>query len=477
MSINLDAVIRSAKKLGGYFITITTLDSSRTENNLQHYAFREKFNIDDIVPSLDASLRSLEIKSKQPTPTVQPPLVESSRVQPKKIAIITHFNRCPDGYSPGKAVKNQIKILQQYGHEVVFFTSEGSKLDVGCEMRPVVTKFKREKNIVNEEAKQKFIDVLREQLTDDFDLAITHDLYIDDCITYREAIMECGVDIKWLHWARSGVGRPINFKMDNTRYVYMNHADKDVFADRIGVDRSKIRVCFNEKDPSLLYEWDDFTTHIVDKMKMWEKDIVQIYPLCTTRMDAKGLNSVIEIFGKLKKMGNKVALVICNSNGRRRIDEINAKIKKAEQAGLVNNQDIIFTSTLADEQFDVASATPHKVVVELMQLSNLFIFPTLAEVCSNVLLEASMTKNLLVLNSDLPSLMDFADSNSVLTHPFTSLMNVHYTGRDNKALESLAKNINGQIKANKADLQMRRVWRKHNINTLYHEMLEPIIFE
>lgn len=472
--MKIEDALSLAKRLGKYLVTVSVCDESKAENDLQHFTFRKEFGQDDIVPSLDSHVRALGIKPP-PVPEVLKSPTPPDMGKNLKIAVITHFNRCPDSYSPGRATKHIIKMLREYGHEPVFFVVEGSTLDVGCEMRPVIPKFKREKNVIDEEGKAKIIDVLREQLTG-FDLAITIDLYIDDCITYREAVKECNVPIGWLHWARSGVGRAIDFHMDNALYVFMNKADSEVFASRIGVSHDRVRLVYNEKDPALLYGWSDVTKEIVHRMRLWEKDVVQAYPICTTRMDAKGINSVIGTFGAMKRLGKKVGLIICNSNGRRRADEIKAKLKLAKECGLVDGDDIMFTSQLPDA-FGTVSEVPHRTVMDLLQLSNVFILATGAEVCSNILLEASMTKNLLVLNEDLPCLFDFAGKNDVLSYPFTSSRSLHFTGRTPDELEELARKIIGQLESNKADRQFRRVWRTHNIDTVYREQLAPAVYE
>lgn len=473
--MNIIDVLNEIKKRGSYLMTLTTLDKKKEDNNLNHYIFREGFPTDDIVPSLDKCVRMLNII---PPPRVNvniPPKIMEQR-KPLKIGILTHFNRAPEYYSPARAVRNQIKMLQSFGHEVVFFVQEGSKLDWGCEIRTIVPKFKREKGIVNLEVKNKFIETLKREITSDFDLMITHDLYIDDCITYREAIRECGVDIKWIHWARSGIGRPINFDMPNARYIYMNYADVGTFAHKIGVNPSRVRVCFNEKDPAVLWGWNPISMKVNEKLRLWEKDIIQTYPLCSTRMDAKGINSVIRVFGLLKQLGNKVALIVCNANSRKRVADIESKMNFAKECGLDEN-DILFTSNLKGLEYDVSRDVPHRTVVELMQISNLFIFPTLAEVCSNVLLEASMTKNLIVLNKDLNSLFDFTGEGMVLSYPFTSLNSVHYGGRENKDLMKLAEEISFIISSNMIDRQFRHVWKNHSFDSIYRNLLEPIIYE
>jgi len=472
---NLRDLCDNACKADGFFVTATLRDNKKVENNLQHYVIRNKFPIDDITLSIDQALSSMGIRHPKRVEVTKSPIIEHVQ-RPLKIAIISHFNTMPQSYSPARAVRNQIKILQEFGHTVVFFTQEGSRVDVDCEIRSIVPKFKREKNIVNDDVKQKFVDILRRELTSDFDIAISHDLYIDDCITYREAIRECGVPIPWLHFARSGVGKQIDFSMDNALYVYLNESDIGRFAKMISVEPSKVRVVFNEKDPSYLFNYHPVTSMVVNKFHLWEKDIIQTYPMCSTRMDAKGINSVIKVFGLLKEMGNKVSLIICNANGRRRVDELVNKQKLAHAYGLTED-DFVFTSLLADDTYQIQSEVPNQVASELMHLSNLFIFPTKAEVCSNVLLEASMTKNLIVLNDDLPSLFDFADKSNVLSYPFTSFNNVHYNHQNDEDFLKLAKSIHGQIHSNKADKQFRHVWRVHNRNSIYYNFLQPVLYD
>ena len=472
---NLDDAINHAKSIQRYLLTLTTFDDKKSEGQLTHFIDRKDFPLEDIVPSLDASVRILGINPPQTIDIVKPPKPIKPRL-PLKIAILTHFNRCPDSYSPGKAVRHQIKLLRHFGHEVVFFLQEGSQLQVECEKRDVMPRFKREKNVINHEMKKKTIEMLKKELTPDFDVAITHDLYLDDCITYREAIKECGVDIPWIHWARSGVGHAINFKMDNARYVYMNYADAGNFAKMIGVDSSKVRVIFNEKDPGLMYNWDPITSMVVDKMRLWEKDIVQIYPICTTRMAAKGLHSVIKVFGSLKRLGKKVGLVVCNSNGRRRQEDIKAQTKFAEEWGL-GPMEFMFTSTLASDLYPIHSEVPHKVVLELMQMGNLFVFPTMAEVCSNVLLEAGMTKNLVIINDDLKSLYDFVDKDVAISYPFTSLQHIHFEARDHNSLSKLAEVVIKELDSNRMDRQFRHTWKTHNMYTVYYDQLEPVLRE
>lgn len=476
--MNIEDVIKKAKEIGSYFVTVTIKNEKMSENDLTHFAFREKFNLDDVIPSLDSCVRSMRIEPEKPVDVISPPKIHEER-KPLKIAIISHFNSMPESYSPARAVRNQIKILKKYGHDVTVFLQEGSRLedvDLGCKVLKIIPKFKREKMVVNEEVKNKLISIFREYLTSDFQLAITHDFFIQDTVTFSEAVRECGVKIPWLHFCRSGVAHKMDFSMPNAKFVYLNYSDVGKFARAIKVPVEQCRTVPNEKEPAYIFGWDSVTRMIVDKFQLWNRDIIQTYPVCSTRLDAKGLDSIIKIFVELKRLGNKVALIVANSNGRKRVDDLKRKQEMAKEMGL-NEDEFIFTSLLADDKYDIASGVNNKVCAELMSISNLMIMATIAEVSSNILLEASMTKQLLVLNSDLPCLFDAVDKNAVLSYPFTSGQSLHYSGRDNELLMKLAKQITGEIKSNKADLQFRHVWRNYNSHSLYNNILEPILYE
>ena len=477
LDLQLDDIVREAKKATGYFFTASILDKEKEENNLKHYVIQQEFPRDDIVPSIDAALRGMGIKPERPVDVIKPEPISEPK-PPLKIAIISHFNSMPASYSPARAVRNQIKILKEHGHDVVFFLNESSPLneeDLGCKLLKVIPKFHREKMVVNEEAKNKIIDVFREYLTSDFSIAITHDFFLQDTVTFSEAIRECNVPIQWLHFARSGVGHEMDFSMPNARFVYLNYSDIGKFARAIKVPVEQCRTIPNEKEPAFMFRWHPVTKMIVDKYKLWDRDIIQTIGLCSTRFDAKGVNEIIKTFVEIKRLGNKVALILCNANGKKRVDDLKAKIGFAKELGL-NEDEFIITSLLANEEYKIESEVSNQVVQELMSVSNVFIMASKAENGPNVWLEAAMTKNLLVANSDLPLLYDFVDKDKVLSYPFSSSQSLHYTGRDNISLSSLAKQIVGQLKSSKADLAFRQVWRNHNSEAIY-KILESVLYE
>lgn len=473
--VNLKSIYDKALKASGFFITATFFDKTKQEGNLEHQVVQREFPVDDIVPSLDKCVRMISPEVVKSVDVIVPPSVSAVDGRPLKIAILSHFNRMPDSFSPARATRNQIKMLKEHGHDVTLFAIEGANLDVGCEVEGVLPKFKMEKRVINEEMKEKMISVLKEHLPN-YDVVITQDFFIDSLITYREAVRNCGVDKPFLHFCRSGVGSPIEFDMPNARYVYLNKADVGRFANKIGVSPDKCRTVYNEKEPAYMLSWHPITKMIVDRFHLWDRDIIQTYPMCSTRMDAKGLDSVIRTFAELKKMGKKVALIVANSNGRKRAQELINKQGWAGSMGL-SEDELIFTSLLTSEEFKTESEVPNKVCAELMQLSNLFLFPSIAEVGPNVLLEACISKNLIVANSDLPLTYDFVNKEHVISYPFTSLSNLNYTSRDGSSFNKLAKQIIEKIDSNWADKTFRQVWGNHNAYNIYWKMLAPLLYE
>jgi len=485
---DLDNRVKEAKESDGYAIALTyrkkrgeIIDNHNTNvvNDdfiNYHYFIRRDFPTPDIIPGIENCIDTLRIIKPIVPETTKPPIKDWTKEKKLKIAILSHLNHAPDSYSIAKGIKSQVEMLMQYGHEVSLFVIEGSKLDYGCKMMPVVPGGSRKKWVVDEVMKNKFIDVLRRELTDNYDICLIHDFLIGDSVSYMAAVRECGVKIPFIVWARSGVKENLKMDTPNFRWVYMNYADSKIFADHIGVPLEKVRTVFNTKDPAKVFNWDDTTKMIVDKTKLYDSDIVQVYPICTSRLTSKGVPSVIKVFGKLKELGNKVRLIICNSNGKRRGAEIEDMLNLAENYGLTR-EEVIFTSLLATNEYPIYSEVPHKTVMNLMRLANLTVFPTTGEVSSHLLLEASLGKTLLVVNDDLNSMYDFVDKSNVLYHPFSSNFSVNFHKRDDDSLLELAKSINGQLKANKSDLTFRHVWRRHRTEWVYENQLAPVLYE
>jgi hypothetical protein len=389
----------------------------------------------------------------------------------------------PDSYSLVNDVRDNIHLLKKHGHEPVFFAQEGCVgTGIDCEKRNVFPHFRLDKDVVNEEFKEKYKEILIKELKD-FDMAITHDwLFLRSYVTQKAAVMAAQSslpNLRWVHWSHSGVAGSLKIKMPKSKYIYMNYADIDRFAANSGIEHDDVRVIFNDKDPRLFFRWNEITSKIANRVNLFNRTIIQTYPMCSTRMDAKGLFHVVKIFGKLKQLDNKVLLIVPNANARKQVTQIERYKDMARAEGLLvngtNEDEFIFTSTISP---DYLSGVPRDVVKDLMLISNLFIFPSASEVCSNVLLEASMTKQLLVLNRDFAPILDFGeDGKTVLAYNFGSLIQSGYKYRNETRYMTLAKVVNQQLKASKSNQQFLKILNMCNIDWIFHNQWEQLLYE
>src|SRR3990167_8339059 len=146
-------------------------------------------------------------------------------------------------------------------------------------------------------------------------------------------------------------------------------------------------------------------------------------------------------------MNKKVKLVVCNAhaNDKREKQLIAETLSFATQKGL-NASEIIFTSLENPPENELG--VPREVVSQLFQLSNIFIFPSISENCSLVLLEAMLSKNLLVLNDSVMPMREFGKENA-LYFKFGGLdENVNYDDKD-RFIGDVAKIINAEFTNNK----------------------------
>ncbi|RLI64564.1 MAG: hypothetical protein DRO67_03945, partial [Candidatus Asgardarchaeum californiense] len=150
---------------------------------------------------------------------------------------------------------------------------------------------------------------------------------------------------------------------------------------------------------------------VTDILNVQKKDIIQIFPHCTTRMDSKGIDTVIEVFAALKRRGKDIALVFANSNSSTKSMQkvIASKKKKMKIMGLIDKKDYLFTSDIIKDH----GSLPRKAVANLFQISNVFVFASWREVSPNVVLEAKINGNLLVMSKGLPCAKEFAGKDAI----------------------------------------------------------------
>ena len=420
-----------------------------------------------------------------------------------KVGCLTTFYNFESSYSLVTVVRSQLEMLMKNGYEPVLFVlpsfKDDDKVPEGVEIRKVIPQFvlepygkydlradlpdtfERDADI----AKTAFLEHMK-----DIQVMFTHDvIFINSFLIYNKAMRDA-IDqglghIRWLHWCHSGpslrpseIPSPHDLRYSippNSKLIYMNHVDALRMAEMYAGVLDDVRVVKNPMDLTFLYNLHPLVEKIYWDFKLYDADVVQVYPLSTPRMESnKQLSKVIKIFARMKEQGKSVRLVVPNAhaNADNEKNEIERMLKLAESEGLTR-EEVIFTS-LIDEAW--AHGIPHEAVRDLFLFSNVFVFPSVSENCPLVLLEAAAAKNILVLNGSFPAMRDFFGEDAIYFEFGSSVQNVQYKD-ESQYLYEVAMIIIGQLSVNRALKANTQLKKFYNLNYLFKEKLEPLFYE
>lgn len=339
----------------------------------------------------------------------------------KKIGWMTTFYDFNPAYSLVSVVRDQLVAHVRRGYKPVLFVLESFNGEVpeGVEVRKVVPQIVLEPYAGTnypetwQDDVDRVVKALREHAKD-IDIMIAHDIvFIDTYLPYNLALRQAELSCKYFHWIHSAPSpRPAlenNIHANrytlppNSKLVYLNNDKVIALAEMYGTFPRNVRVIHNSRDPRTFWGLDPFVEKLIDKHDLLSCDIISVYPLSSTRMiDGKQLHVAIKIHEQLRKLGLKTKLIVPNAHA-------NGDREKAEIAKWTS-PDVIFTSLEGNEYEHGVSS---KVVSDLFRLSSIFIFPSISENCSLVLLEAMLSGNLLVLNKDCSGLLEFGGANAI----------------------------------------------------------------
>lgn len=440
-----------------------------------------------------------------------------------KIAIFTTFTSFLPGYSLTGIVKAQAKMLAEYGHEVHLFVNERYNGEVFsddvilekkmpfahledfqsiqqmspqyvAQLRTQNENDKANKIVKLIEAKERAIEVFKEELANGYEIVFTHDfLFVGWNLPYGVACIEASKElpnVKWLHWVHSvpSANRDWwNVKMFGPRHkiVYPNETDRLRCAEQYKGQINDIRVIPHIKDMRSFF---DFSVDTCEFLKQYPQvmkaDIIQVLPASVDRLEAKRLKEVIYIFSRFKQMGFRVCLIVATQwcTGEKQREEVDKYRRIASRNDLKNGTDIIFSSDFryndskTGREKNFGLGLPKNMVQELFLCSNLFIFPTREESFGLVVPEAGLSGVLLVLNKSLTMQMEISGYNALYFDFGSFHMNVQHENED-QYLMDIAKIIIGRIRENES-LRAKTFMRKmYNWNALYENVYAPIMAE
>ncbi len=405
-----------------------------------------------------------------------------------KIAIITASRYLDPKYAAVSVVENQLRMFIQNGHQPILLLRTECKKSYknlkGVKYRRCLPSFDlfwyKNFNLQKKDRTwlEKSIKALYRNLKD-VDLVITHDIIsLPQLYVYNLAVRKVArklPHLNWLHWIHSlSFGdNPLWGRVNKrTKLVIPNHEHRRRTAKDFACRLRDVKTVYHSLD-ILSFPLHPLTRKLIKSWDLLNADIIQLYPADARRLALKQVNVVIDIFARLKEQGKKVRLVIANQYC---IDDASRKktemwMEHALQRGLTKKE-IFFTSKFRSPRWEWG--IPRQVILELFRyVTNLFIFPSLAETFALVVLEAASGANLLVLNKDLPFLKDFIGRKNALFYRFG-----HF--EDPKDLTSReVSNIADRI-IKKLDQEMslnarQRVRQHFSSDWIYKNQLQPLL--
>lgn len=355
-----------------------------------------------------------------------------------RIAILSSFQDFNAGYSLSSVVSDQITALRRHGHDVVLFVSEqyNHAHDVNLPEGIVVQKMVPFGHLVDYQSLDEITvagrtlaaltDVFLTETLVDFDVAITHDWiftgwFLPYAIGVRNASKKLP-HVRWAHWIHSvpcPQGRDwwdIKFYGPNHKIIFPNRSDAEYVRERFKAVPNDVRVIPHIRDLRSLAGFCSETCRFIDDVpNVMQADVVMVYPASTDRLAAKRTNVILQIAAAAKRRCLSVCCVICNqwATGRQRQEDLAKYMSMAEAFDLKGGEEFVFTS-LWDEKY--ATGIPHRMVWELLQCANLFVFPTQEESFGLVAPEAALAGNFLVLNQSLPCLAEIFRNEGMYAH-------------------------------------------------------------
>lgn len=416
----------------------------------------------------------------------------------KRIAILTNMMEFNPGYSLTGIVKDQVRMLEYYGHEVHVFVNE--------QFNPEGTDFKHlhtvipfihltdyaSKNDVSSEHQMdanRVASVLQEHLQD-FDIAFTHDfIFTGWNIPYALGIQKASPnlpDVRWMHWIHSVPSGmrdwwEIRLYGPHHKIIFPNSSERIRVAENFRGEVSDVRVIPHIKDLRSFWDFHPDTCELIHRYpRLMQSQVIQVYPASSDRLFAKGLDIVIKIFAAIKKHGVSCCLLIANqwASGKQPRQNIEQFKTLAREHGLLcdgNPKDeLIFTSEWKPEY---ENGIPQRILRELFLLQNLFVFPTREESFGLVGPEAALSSAcLMVLNRSL-YMMSEVHGNNGIYFDFGSHHNITNTPDVDQYWRDVAMIILGRMQQNEAIKCNVHHRLRHNWDYLYYTYYAPIMGE
>ena len=250
----------------------------------------------------------------------------------------------------------------------------------------------------------------------------------------------------------------------------MNEAMRSGFALQYGVPISNVKTVYHAIDYPNHRRFHELSTEIWNKHQLWKPDLIVTFISRFDHARAKGVFDVAEFVVELKKLINTQLIYV---NSWSQTDK--AKQHIVELRKIV--PDAIFTSEF-DKKYE--NGVPHKVVVDMLDLSSVFIIPSKSETFSFTMAEAALGKNYLVVNKNLKPLVELMPEEYAKHVPWESdwggeLITENYAPSKQLYMYERAKEVYQDYLNNKALRAHRRAIQTFSPEAVWDKQYKPLI--
>lgn len=425
----------------------------------------------------------------------------------KRVAVLTTFVDLLEAFSLCRVVEGQLKSLLAGGYFTTFVACEGFRPQ-GVFANPLLRQWRlpvysveRDGDAVERPAAfRAAVDAVKRKLApllEEVDVVITHDIvFLHHYLVYNVACRELAKEnprVRWLHWIHSAPAAPAAFSNGDPRsarftpfprslLVYPNAYDVPRVAEQFRVPEDEIRIVPHALDYNELFDFHPLTRALIDRYDLYAPTILAVYPL---RMDrGKQPDKLIRLFSELKRAGQSVRLIIAafHSTGEHFLDYRDELREEIDRLGL-SEDEVVFTNGLEslpgvpDEELRRYQVElPHKVVLDLFHLSNIYVHPSASETYSLVCQEAAACGNLLFLNADFPPMREVYGPSAAYVKFSSSLFTTTYRPNELAYYAEVAQKIVHALLYEKTVQQKTRLRQTRNLDAVFKNHLEPLLY-
>jgi glycosyltransferase involved in cell wall biosynthesis len=425
----------------------------------------------------------------------------------RRVAVVTTFVDLLEAFSLCRVVESQVKSLLAGGYYTTFVSCDGFR-PRGAFANPLLRHWKlpvypvMNEEIVSEKPGEfrAAVEGIKEKLApllNEIDVVITHDIvFHHHYLAYNVACRELADQyprVRWLHWIHSAPqarrllpnGDPRNSRFlpfPRSLLVYPNAYDVPRVAKQFGVGEEHVRIVPHPIDFDELFNFHPLTRALINHYDLYAPAILAVYPI---RMDrGKQPEKLVRLFAELKQMDLSVRLVIASfhSTGQNFLDYCKEIEREMKELGL-SDDEIIFTNRLEslgelpdDELRRYRVEMPHKVVVDLFHLSNIYVHPSASETYSLVCQEAAACGNLLYLNDDFPPMRDLYGPAATYIKFSSAVFTTTYRPSELAYYADIARKIAHAVQYEKTIQQRTRLRQTRNLGYVFKTYLEPLLY-